>query len=139
MNIRFLLSISLIAIMLGCTGTTPPASSEASSSESKSEEATNMPAETASTSAEETPKEYVIDVRSQEEWDAGHLDQAIRITHTEITEKIADVTEDKSAKIILHCQKGGRAGRAKEALEEMGYTNVENGGGIEDMRKRYDQ
>lgn len=52
--------------------------------------------------ASEAPKEFVIDVRSQEEWDAGHLSQAVLIPHTEISDRIAEVTEDKSAKIVLH-------------------------------------
>lgn len=46
--------------------------------------------------------EIVIDVRSKEEWDSGHLKQAILIPHTEIAEKIGDVTLDKSAKIVLY-------------------------------------
>ena len=51
---------------------------------------------------EAAPEEFVIDVRSQEEWDAGHLSQAILIPHTEISERIAEVTEDKSAKLVLY-------------------------------------
>ena len=50
----------------------------------------------------EAPKEIVIDVRSQEEWDAGHLSQAVHIPHEEITDRIVEVTEDKSAKLVLH-------------------------------------
>lgn len=52
--------------------------------------------------AEEAPKEFVIDVRSQEEWDTGHLSQAILIPHTDIAERISEVTEDKSAKLVLY-------------------------------------
>ena len=50
----------------------------------------------------DSSKEIVIDVRSQEEWDSGHLDQAVHIPHTEIAERIEEVTSDKSAKLVLY-------------------------------------
>ena len=45
---------------------------------------------------------YLIDVRSQAEWDEGHIETAIHIPHTDIVEGIKKVTSDKSAKIYLH-------------------------------------
>lgn len=80
----------------------------------------------------------VIDVRSQEEWDAGHLEIAVLIPHTEIGQGIARVAPDKSQPIFLHCRSGVRAGKAEAVLREMGYTNVENVGGIEDARARFE-
>ena len=53
-------------------------------------------------SPETAAVEFVIDVRTQEEWDKGHLKQAIRIPHTEVSERIGEVTEDKSAKLVLY-------------------------------------
>ena len=50
----------------------------------------------------EAPKEFLIDVRSQEEWDSGHLNQAVHIPHTEITDRIAEVTDNKDAKLVLY-------------------------------------
>jgi phage shock protein E len=44
----------------------------------------------------------IIDVRSKEEWDAGHLEDAIFLPHEDIADKIAGVTEDKSAKLVLY-------------------------------------
>lgn len=76
-----------------------------------------------------------IDVRTQQECDAGHLEQAALIPHTEIGDKIASVVADKDTPIKLYCRSGGRAGMAKKTLEDMGYTNVENVGGYEDARK----
>ena len=46
--------------------------------------------------------QFVIDVRSKEEWDSGHVDTAIHIPHTEIVEGIKAVTADKDACIFLH-------------------------------------
>lgn len=83
------------------------------------------------------PAVYVIDVRSKDEWDTGHVESATHIPHTEIGERISAVTTDKSAKIVLYCAVGGRAGRAKTKLEELGYTNVENAGGYDDVKDRF--
>ena len=41
--------------------------------------------------------------------------------------------KDKNAKVVIYCKSGARANRAKITLENQGYTNVMNGGGLEDM------
>ena len=46
------------------------------------------------------------------------------------------IPPNKDQKIILYCARGGRAGQAKEILSKLGYTNLENGGGILDVSKR---
>ena len=86
---------------------------------------------------ESADKELIIDVRSKDEWDSGHLNQAIHIPHTEIAERIHEYTTDKDAKIVVYCAAGGRAGNAKEALEELGFVNVENAGGYDDVKQLY--
>lgn len=55
----------------------------------------------ASSSPAATGDFLLIDVRSQKEWDEGHLETAIHIPHTDIVEGIKSVTKDKSAKICL--------------------------------------
>ena len=87
-------------------------------------------------SAEEK-KVFWIDVRSQQEFDAGHLKEAIFIPYQKISKGIAKVTKDKNADIRVYCKVGGRAGIAKKSLEKMGYKNVTNEGGYEEiMQKR---
>ena len=81
----------------------------------------------------EAPGTYVlIDVRSKEEWDAGHIEGAIHIVHTEIEKEIVDQVPDKNAIIKVYCRSGRRSGLAKKALIEMGYPNVKNLGGMEE-------
>ena len=77
---------------------------------------------------------YVIDVRSQEEWDKAHMAGAILIPHTEIGARIESVIPARDAPISLYCGSGKRAGKALESLRAMGYSNLENLGGIEDAR-----
>ncbi len=82
-------------------------------------------------------KPLIIDVRTQEEWDEGHLQSAIHIPHDEIADEIAKHAKDKQRKIVLYCRSGGRAGVALQALKKLGYTNVENAGGFNDVKKRF--
>ncbi len=49
---------------------------------------------------------------------------------------IAVLHPSRDADIHLYCRSGGRAGKAKRALEAAGYTSVENAGGIADARKQ---
>ncbi len=77
-----------------------------------------------------------IDVRSSEEFNQGHLPGALQIVHTDIASKIAAVTTDKNAEIKLYCRSGRRSGLALEALQKLGYTNVENAGGYAELAAR---
>ena len=77
-----------------------------------------------------------IDVRTAEEWQGGHLQQAVNIPHNQIVEHIGQVTSDKDAEILLYCRSGRRADVAKSALEALGYTHVVNVGGYEDALAR---
>lgn len=79
-----------------------------------------------------------IDVRSAKEFESGHLEQAVNIPHTEIADKIADQVKDKDAKIEVYCKSGTRAGIAQKTLQDMGYTNVHNTGGYEDLKAKAD-
>lgn len=80
------------------------------------------------------PKTVWLDVRSPEEYQQDHMENTENIPHTEIVTRIADLGLDKDAPIKVFCRSGVRAGLALTALEELGYTNVENVGGIEDAR-----
>lgn len=78
---------------------------------------------------------YWIDVRSPDEYATGHVDGAVNIPHTEIANRIAEVTEDKDKRLYLYCRSGRRSGVATDALQQMGYGNVVNLGGYEDAQK----
>jgi phage shock protein E len=77
----------------------------------------------------------LVDVRTQEEFDAGHLEGARLIPVDEIVSRASELGDDKSRAIVLYCRTGNRSGQAKRALEELGYTNVMNAGGYESMRR----
>jgi phage shock protein E len=77
---------------------------------------------------------YYIDVRSDEEFNAGHVSVAAHVPHDEIAARIGEVTEDRDAEIFLYCKSGRRAGIAKDVLEDMGYTRVTNLNSLEAAR-----
>lgn len=74
----------------------------------------------------------ILDVRTQEEYDQGHIPGAIVIPHEEIAEKAVDVLTDKDQLILVYCRSGRRSKIAAEALAELGYTNIKEFGGIID-------
>ena len=81
----------------------------------------------------DTEEGYIIlDVRTQEEYDEGHIPGAIVISHEEIKEKAEEVLPDKDQLILVYCRSGRRSKIAAEALVELGYTNIKEFGGIID-------
>jgi phage shock protein E len=67
---------------------------------------------------------HSLDVRTIEEFAAGHIDVAVNLPVDRIEADIASVVPDKESLIIVNCRSGGRAGRCLSTFEEMGYTNV---------------
>ena len=81
----------------------------------------------------DTEEGYIIlDVRTQEEYDQGHIPGAILIPHTEIDARAEEVLTDKDQLILVYCRSGRRSKLAAEALVELGYTNIKEFGGIID-------
>ena len=75
---------------------------------------------------------YLIDVRSNQEYEEGHLDGAINISLNNIEKQIGNYVKNKTDIIILYCSSGGRSREAKRILENLGYEEVYNlKGGID--------
>ena len=74
----------------------------------------------------------LLDVRTQEEYDAGHIEGAILIPDYEINTKAEAVLADKDALILVYCRSGRRSKNAASSLATLGYTNVKEFGGIID-------
>jgi len=80
---------------------------------------------------------YWVDVRSPGEYRGGHVSDAVNIPHTEITQRISEVTDDPNATLYLYCRSGNRSGKAKRALEQAGFTHVVNVGGYRDAMEKF--
>lgn len=72
----------------------------------------------------------LVDVRTKEEFDAGHIPTAILLPYDEIDAKAMTVLPDKEKEIVVYCRSGRRSAIAKKALLALRYTNVADFGGI---------
>ena len=80
-----------------------------------------------------TEEGYIIlDVRTQEEYDQGHIPGAVLIPNTEIKARAEEALPDKDQLILVYCRSGNRSKQAAEILVELGYTNIREFGGILD-------
>lgn len=81
----------------------------------------------------------VLDVRTENEWNQGHLSSAKHIEWQDIAEKIRKERVKKTQRIYVYCGSGKRAEKAKIALEQLGYTNVINAGGLTEAKELLDR
>ena len=70
----------------------------------------------------------VVDVRTEAEWDTGHLEGALHIEWQDILKISSDI--QKEEEIFLYCRSGNRSGKATKILLEAGYVNSKNAGSI---------
>ena len=80
----------------------------------------------------------LIDVRTREEWDAGFIEGATHIPLNNLALEINKYVINDKEEILLYCRSGNRSGKAKLLLNSIGYTNVKNLGGINDISQRLD-
>ena len=74
------------------------------------------------------------DIRTKEEFDAGHLEGSINISWQDITALKQAIGSDKHRQVVLYCRSGNRSGKAVATLKSQGYTNLYNGTGLEALR-----
>lgn len=82
---------------------------------------------------EKTNGAVLLDVRTAEEYRDGHIDGSVNLPLDEIS-FIEDAVKDKSTPLYVHCYSGSRSGQAVSYLDQMGYTNATNIGGISSYR-----
>ena len=75
----------------------------------------------------------VIDVRTEAEWNTGHLEGAFHIEWQDILELSSDIPKDEE--IYLYCRSGNRSGKATKILLDAGYINAKNAGSISEASK----
>jgi len=73
----------------------------------------------------------LVDVRSEKEFSAGHLDGAINIEWDKTDDLIAAIGTDKQRQVVFYCRTGNRVGKSMKVLETRGYTNIFNATGLE--------
>lgn len=81
---------------------------------------------------EENKDVVVVDVRTLDEYNEGHIEGAILIPNETITDTPPEQLPDLDAEILIYCRSGNRSQQAAEKLIDMGYTNIYDFGGIID-------
>ena len=121
-NKRFLIALLTFALPFGCVGCSDGGSAsydQISGAEAKA----IMDSESGY---------IIIDARTQEEYDQGHIPGAIMIPEYEIADRAEKELPDKDQLILVYCRSGRRSKIAAEELVKLGYTNVKEFGGIID-------
>lgn len=77
---------------------------------------------------------HLVDVRTPEEYEQGHINGSINVPLDTLPGGAAIL--GKNEKIYVYCRSGARSGRAAAILGRSGYTDVTNIGGIMDYRGR---
>ena len=112
------LLLSLPLLLTGCGGN----ASDASYHQITQETAKEMM---------DTQEVIVLDVREQEEYDSGHIPDAVLLPVGTIDETTAaEVIPEKDSTVLVYCRSGNRSKTASSALAELGYTNIYEFGGI---------
>ena len=121
-NKRFLLMLLTLVLPFGCVGCSNGGS--ATYDQISGAEANALM---------DSESEYIIiDARTQEEYDQGHIPGAIMIPEYEIADRAEKELPDKDQLILVYCRSGRRSKIAAEELVKLGYTNVKEFGGIID-------
>jgi len=79
----------------------------------------------------------IVDVRTLGEFNSGAVPEAINIPLDEMTKRYQELGTNLSRDITVYCASGARSAYAENFLEQMGYTNVKNGGGISAMMSHF--
>lgn len=138
-----LLILALAVLLAGCGNreqAAAPATETASETSSASVEAPKEQAASYHQISQEEAKEMmamdgtqiIVDVRTQEEYESGHIPGAICIPNESIGCDSPEALPDYDQIILIYCRTGRRSKEASQKLASMGYTNIYEFGGIND-------
>lgn len=74
----------------------------------------------------------VVDVRTREEYDGGHIENAVLVPNKSIGSEMPEALPDKEATLLIYCRSGRRSKDAAEKLLSLGYQSVYDFGGVID-------
>lgn len=77
------------------------------------------------------PDTVLLDVREEEEYLTGHAVDALLLPLDQIdAQSASEVIPDRNTPVVVYCRTGRRSAQAAEKLEELGYTEVYDTGGL---------
>jgi len=136
--LRRLPALAVVSVLLlgaaGCgDDAAPDESGSSDSSDSSGSDSSAAPVPAADALARIDDGAAVVDVRTPEEFEAGHLEGAVNVDYqaADFAEQVAELPMD--APYVVYCASGRRAVGAVEQMRELGFTDVVNGGGYDDL------
>lgn len=78
----------------------------------------------------------IVDVRTTDEFYDGAVPDAINIPLDELMYRFEELGNNAAREIVVYCESGARSAYAQQMLMQVGFSNVENGGGISQMMSR---
>ncbi len=103
-----------------------------SSNQAKSSDYKKLTAKEAQDIISEESDITILDVRTESEYLSGHIANSILLPYDLISEQAESVLPDKDQKILIYCRSGRRSEIAAKELISLGYTDVNDFGGIID-------
>ncbi|NVD08590.1 rhodanese-like domain-containing protein [Vibrio sp. JPW-9-11-11] len=73
----------------------------------------------------------VVDVRTPQEFQAGHLDNAVNYPLAELHQHFDQIAKDQT--VVVYCRSGNRSGQAMQYLKAQGFNQVHNAGGLNEL------
>lgn len=118
-----LIAVSVMALC-GCGGSTAVSSGKAAYRHISADEAQKL--------MEMESGYIIVDVRTQREYEEGHIPNAVCIPNESIDKEPPFLLPNKEQEIFVYCRSGRRSKVAAQKLADMGYTNIVEFGGIID-------
>ncbi len=85
----------------------------------------------------ETPNVFILDARTQDEYQKEHLKGAVLIPYKEVAQHLSELPSNRGTFILVYCTVGVRSSMATNTLHQNGYFNATNmKGGIEAWKKK---
>jgi phage shock protein E len=133
---RFLL-VAVLAGLAACAAEDSDRPDAVAGQTAYAEAAAVASAEAPETASSQAARRVVyVDVRTPEEFAAGHVQGAIHIPHTEMAARLGELEEHRDAELVLYCRTGNRSGIAKQILESAGFEHLVNGGAFNDLARQ---
>lgn len=136
MKLKRIFLVGLLAVLLafaGCKTSTPAES--AKPAESASADGKIAGADLDKIEEDNKQKETIllIDVRSPEEYNAGHVKHAINMPLDDLESRLGEIESFKDKAVVTICNTGKKSAKAQELLKNNGFTNVLNADGVKDF------
>lgn len=119
----------LIGVLSGCSSSTTETKNGSSKASSKTA-FSNITPEEAKKRLDSGEDIILLDVRTEEEYDNGHIRDSILIPVDTLKAEAENKVNDKETTIFVYCRSGNRSTTAAKILVELGYKNVYNLDGI---------